>query len=65
MTKTEVFKLTDAETLIAKYHEIMGEDIHTDGSHTLFNRGVFAGMEILAAAIAASSENVPDESPTE
>lgn len=54
MDKSEVMNFTDIETITAVYEEVMGEALLTDGTHTLFNRGVYTGMEVLATAIAKS-----------
>lgn len=57
MEKQDILQITDIETLRQKYLEILGERVHTDGSHPLYNKGVFDGMEILLTALSASMKD--------
>lgn len=54
MDKTALLQITDIETLTLKYQTILGERAHTDGSHPLYNKGVFDGMEIILTALSES-----------
>ena len=59
MTKADVFRLTTPEMLIEARNSLIGNgnSDFIDHDHSLFVKGVWAGMEILAQAIALSSEN--------
>lgn len=54
MEKAALLQITDIETIKRMYHEILGERVHTDGSHPLYNKGVFDGMSILLSALSSS-----------
>lgn len=59
MNQAALLQITDIETIRLKYHEVLGDRIHTDGSHTLYNRGVIDGMEILLLALCESIKSRP------
>lgn len=54
MEKAELLELTDIEVIKEQYRRILGERVNTDGSHPLYNKGVFDGMEIILTAISIS-----------
>jgi hypothetical protein len=54
METPDLMRLTDVETLIKHYREVLGERIHTDGTHPLYNKGVFDGITIMVAAMSES-----------
>lgn len=54
MELKELVGLTDLETIISQFEEVLGERIHTDAKHTLHTRGVVDGMEIMLRAISKS-----------
>ena len=54
MEKAELLEITDIETVTRKYQEILGERVHSDGTHPLYNKGVFDGMEIIISALSES-----------
>lgn len=58
MTKADVFRLTTPEMLIEARKLLIGngKTDFVDHDHSIFVKGVWAGMEILAQAIALSSE---------
>lgn len=57
MKNKEILQITDIETIKLKYQEILGERIHTDGSHPLYLRGLFDGMEVFIAALSQSMQD--------
>ena len=57
MLKSEILTLTDIETIKKNYITLLGDRIHTDGSHPLYNKGVFDGMEIILSALSESIKN--------
>jgi hypothetical protein len=54
MEKRELIQLTDVETIRACYAEVLGERVHSDGSHPLYNKGVLDGMEIMLLSMQKS-----------
>jgi hypothetical protein len=56
MEKAALLQITDIETLKLKYQEILGERVHSDGTHPLYNKGVFDGMAILLSALSESMQ---------
>lgn len=54
MEPSDLIQITDIDTLTAKYTEILGDRVHTDGSHPLYNKGVFDGMAIILSALSES-----------
>ena len=54
MEKQELTQLTSIEDLTAAYHEVLGDRIHTDGTHTLHTKGVLDGMEVMIVALSKS-----------
>lgn len=54
MNKPEVFRLTSPEAIIAAYETVLSDERYHDTDHPLFRKGIEAGMEILAEAIASS-----------
>ena len=57
MEKAALLQITDIEPIKSKYHEILGERVHSDGTHPLYNKGIFDGMAILLAALSESMQN--------
>ena len=67
MEKSALLQITDIDTIKLKYQQVLGDRIHTDGTHSLYNRGVFDGMEILLLSISESMRNrkqITDETVT-
>ncbi len=56
MDKAALLQITDIETIKRKYQEILGERVHSDGTHPLYNKGVFDGMAILLSALSESMQ---------
>jgi len=54
MDRATLLQLTDIETINQKYEEVLGDRIHREGTHSLYNRGILDGMEILLEAISDS-----------
>lgn len=54
MQKSEVFALTDEAGLVKAYEALSADGRYHDMDHPLFVKGIFAGMEILAEAVAQS-----------
>lgn len=54
MEKSEVFNLTDLVTITEAYRTRMEQANQAEMAHSLFTKGIYEGMEILAEAIAMS-----------
>lgn len=54
MERSDLLQITDIETIKRKYQDILGERVHTDGTHPLYNKGIFDGMAIILEAITES-----------
>lgn len=67
MEKQELLQITDIETIQKKYHEILGERVHSDGTHPLYLKGLFDGMEVILTALSHSMKErkqITDDSDT-
>lgn len=54
METKELLQITDINTIQKKYQEILGERVHSDGTHPLYLKGLFDGMEIIVKALSYS-----------
>jgi hypothetical protein len=57
MNTRDLITITDLDTLNRVYLETLGDRVNTDGSHTLYQKGIFDGMEILLKALSISIQN--------
>lgn len=54
MEKQELMRLTSVDAITEQYYSILQDRIHTDGTHPLYLKGVFDGMEIIISALSNS-----------
>jgi hypothetical protein len=57
MDRATLLQITNIETINRQYVKVLGDRIHTDGTHTLYTKGVIDGMEILLLSLEASMTN--------
>ena len=57
MNTRDLITITDLDTLNQVYLETLGDRVNTDGTHSLYQKGIFDGMEILLKALSISIQN--------